>query len=173
MKLLTDINDMYVIYPDAKIWNRKVNRVMTPRIEKNGYLSIALRDGVGGRKQYSLHRLVAKAFIPNHNNKKEVNHIDGNKLNNNVENLEWCTRAENIQHSYLTGLRSGVNKGNFKKSYYNSKSILLTNLDSGKELGFFSIKDCARSFGVGKSVIQKALKRGRYKGWNIKINSNK
>ena len=55
----------------------------------------------------SLHRLVAKAFLPNPDNKKTVNHIDGNKANNRVENLEWVTYSENLLHAYSTGLKQG------------------------------------------------------------------
>lgn len=67
--------------------------------------------------QYKIHRLVALAFIPNNENKKEVNHIDGNKLNNHVENLEWCTRQENIEHCILNKLQKpfkGEEIGNSK-----------------------------------------------------------
>lgn len=66
---------------------------------------------------YKIHRLVALAFIPNNENKKEVNHIDGNKLNNHVENLEWCTRQENIEHCILNKLQKpfkGEEIGNSK-----------------------------------------------------------
>ena len=66
-------------------------------------------------KMYSrrVHRLVANAFIKNTKNYKEVNHIDGNKKNNKVENLEWCNRSQNMQHA----VRLGLKPKKYKKEY--------------------------------------------------------
>lgn len=69
-----------------------------------GYMSVVLTSN-NKSKTFLVHRLVAKTFITNIENKPEVNHKDGNKLNNCVENLEWCTKSENIQHAFDTGLK--------------------------------------------------------------------
>ena len=70
---------------------------------RKGYIRVALsKDDT--TKHIDIHRLVAQAFIPNPENKPEVNHIDGDKSNNEVSNLEWCTRKENMNHAKNTGL---------------------------------------------------------------------
>lgn len=66
---------------------------------KNGYLYVELSRG-GIAKKYYLHRLIAEAFVLNPNNLPEINHIDENKENNSIENLEWCTHQENTRHSF-------------------------------------------------------------------------
>lgn len=71
--------------------------IKKPFISKKGYHSIQLRK-LGSNKNFRIHRLVAQAFIPNPENKPEVNHLDTIKSNNFVENLEWCTNLENVEH---------------------------------------------------------------------------
>lgn len=75
--------------------------------EKGGYLKVRFKEKQIGRN-YRVHILVAKAFIPNPENKLEVNHKDGDKHNNHVDNLEWSTRSENMKHAYDNGLLTGV-----------------------------------------------------------------
>lgn len=82
---------------------RVVNGVETELAQrcKGGYKYVKIKT-----KEYLTHRLIATAFIDNPNNKPEVNHIDGNKDNNNVSNLEWVTHSENVKHAWDTGLRN-------------------------------------------------------------------
>ena len=70
-------------------------------LDKDGYRYVVLSNWFLKKKTLYIHRIVAKAFIPNPENKPEVNHIDFNKQNNNVENLEWVTRIENMNHYKL------------------------------------------------------------------------
>ena len=81
-----------------------IGRIMPQTIQRSGYHYVMLH--VNNKPTCRrVHRLVAKAFIPNPDNLPEINHIDGNKDNNQVSNLEWCTRSHNVKHSFDTGLK--------------------------------------------------------------------
>lgn len=84
----------YYIFTTGQVWSTKRNKFLQPFIT-NKYLKVSLINN-NGRKDKTIHRLVAEAFLPNPNNYDTINHIDENKMNNNVENLEWCSRRENI-----------------------------------------------------------------------------
>lgn len=93
--------------------NRQTSRFIKGVILKpvlvRGYQAVTMSKN-GHARLMKIHRLVAKAFIPNPNNKTQVNHKDGNKLNNCMENLEWCTSLENQMHAIHTGLKTGMEK---------------------------------------------------------------
>lgn len=89
--------------------NRGVDMIMSPMIGGGGGRYRAISFSVKGKiKKYFIHRLVAKAFIPNPALYREVNHLDGNPSNNCVENLEWCDKRHNHLHAYATGLQKPI-----------------------------------------------------------------
>lgn len=82
-------------------------KILKSKLDNHGYLRIGLTKN-NKQKFYLIHRLVAIAFLPNQNNYPIINHIDGNPLNNYIENLEWCTYSYNIKHAYNNGLKKGI-----------------------------------------------------------------
>lgn len=114
-------------------------RELTTHINNRGYKAVCLR-----KTTYMVHRLVAQAFIDNPDNKPVVNHIDGNKLNNDVCNLEWCTVAENNAHARKTGLH--VQAKNHKISYKSpeAKKKALANLKDKSKLTPDQVRYCRR-----------------------------
>lgn len=103
-------------------WGSKTESKVPIKINKdrNGYLKCDLIQYGGKRKGCLLHRLVAQTFIPNPNGYKEINHIDGNKENNNINNLEWCSRSYNIRHAIDTGLLRPCQG----KTHFRSKPVM-------------------------------------------------
>lgn len=98
--------DKYYISNTGRIYSRYYNRLLNPNISRYGYKYCHLSQVNNPKVKFALiHRLVALAFVPNPYNKDTVNHINGDKLNNNFDNLEWVTSAENTRHAINTGLR--------------------------------------------------------------------
>jgi len=87
-----------IVYKDGRVWSKHYERFVKPCKLKNGYLQIGLN-----RKKMYLHRLIAQTFISNPHNLPEIDHIDNNKENCAVENLQWCTRRDNMQKAWKEG----------------------------------------------------------------------
>ena len=104
--------------------------ILKPVKFSNGYLNVNLKG-----KFIGVHRLVALTFLENKNNLPIVNHKDGNKTNNNINNLEWCTASENLSHAYKTGLKIATSNHLKKKILqYDKKRNFIKEWESTKEI---------------------------------------
>lgn len=117
-KIIPDTNGKYEVSTFGNVRSIKTKKIRKPVMIGNVFKKRypAVRIPINGKWSTQLtHRLVALAFIPKINGKDFVNHIDGNRINSNILNLEWCTTKENIHHAWQTGLckdRGVFRKGN-------------------------------------------------------------
>ena len=129
-------------------------KILKPSLCAFDYLKINLRLN-NTPKTEKLHRLVAKAFIPNPENKPQINHKDGNKQNNRVDNLEWCTDRENKQHAVRMGLHTvlkGEDNPNAKLTWKQANSIR-----KEYKKGNTTHKKLGKKYSIGKSRIGEIL----------------
>ena len=146
----------------AKTKSATGTRLLTIRKSKYGYCWVNVR--IGEKTNHFLHRLVAKVFIPNPENKPEVNHIDGDKTNNCVNNLEWCTSSENKKHAVDTGLTTqGEKNAKAKLTKDEVRRIVEMYRRSEYELGVVTFSDLARKNNVTPGVIREIITRKSYK----------
>lgn len=142
-------NPNYSVSNDGLVKSDKRNKIKDQRLGTTGYSIVDLYDGEGTRRTCRVHRLVAESFIDNPECKEEINHLDGIKTNNNVENLEWATKSENMLHAYATGLNPHhASYGMLGKKNPNAgrhgKPVRV--IETGEE--FDSIIECANSLGI-------------------------
>ena len=147
------IKENYVVYNDGTIFSLQNKMFMTP-INNNGYLSVKMAG-----KLESIHRLVGELFIPNPHNKKEINHIDGDKTNNKVENLEWNNPSENIQHKIhqLGKDHRGSKNGMAKLTLEDTEKIKLL-YQAG-----YSQNKLGEMFGISQGKISNVVNGKSYK----------
>lgn len=132
----------YLVFSNGDIFNLDGHK-MSPSIDRNGYL-----HGLINGRNCSYHRIIAECFVPNTYNKPDINHINGIKTDNRAENLEWCTRSENIIHAYQTGLEQPVIGTNNHNSKLNDELVRYIRKSNKSNYGL------AKELGVDPSTIR-------------------
>jgi hypothetical protein len=141
-------------------------KILSPGDDGLGYRQVGIwKNGKG--KMVKVHRLVCMAFIPNPEDKPHINHKDGNKSNNVVSNLEWCTRSENLKHAWDTGLSENVKKALDKIHTASMTPIVAIDRRTGKKIIFPSVNEAARQLNVDAPKISACIlgKRQSHKGY--------
>lgn len=131
-------NPAYEVSDCGRIRNKKTGRILKTNLNDKGYPILTLRKN-NRQMTTNVHRVVAESFYDGDHYGLDVNHIDGNKTNNKLNNLEFCSRQENIQHAFRNGLKKP------------SRQIRIRVVETGEE--FESIRACARAIGCDQSMI--------------------
>lgn len=153
----------YRIYPDGRIYSEFINRFISPTFDSGKYLQVTLVNDDGERKTIKVHRLVASAFLPNLDEKREINHKDFDKTNNSVENLEWCDRDYNVQYNF--------NHRDYTEQIEKMSPLMKEQVLVIPELvnQGFSIKLISKLFHVGHITIRNIIAHRTWKTLNLKF----
>lgn len=158
-KEIVAYNGMYSVSNTGLIRNNKTNKILKQTVIKTGYLTVTVKpNGRSSKcKCFRVHREIAKAFIENPENKRTVNHKNGNKLDNNISNLEWNTYRENIIHAYDNNLIK------FKTGYDSPLSVLTPEFVDMIRKEYiprdrkFGLRALGRKYGVPHNTLSNAL----------------
>ena len=142
---------------DINYGYKECDKIKKLILHQTGCYVVSLYSGNGKYKTKRVHRLVAEAFLEKIENKNQVNHKDGNRLNNNLDNLEWCNGSENILHSYRVLGRKNAMLGKVGKLHKLSKPIRITNINTKEVFNFESINLSLNKLGISKTSIYRAL----------------
>lgn len=156
---LVSNSSTYEISNFGRFRNKKTKRILKLHMDGSGYLQHSYRDDYGVLHYGRINRLVALAFISNPENKPTVNHIDGIKTNNRVDNLEWATREEQMIHAYKLGLKKpmrGINHPSHKLSKEDVLYIREHYKAHDKEFGMIPL---TKKFGVSEATIKRVAKK--------------
>ena len=153
----------YFVNEQGDVFSTKFNKVRKLNgIDTNGYLMIAICNN-NKVKQMSVHRLIAETFIPNPENKPEVNHKNGIKSDNRVQNLEWNTRKENVDHAILNGLLDNRGEKCGTSKLTEKQVVQIRELYAQKKHNKITCRKLAKMFGVSFVQISNIINN---KVWN-------
>ena len=153
---IEEFDGLYQASNLGRIRNKKTERILKCQKNKKGYLVVGLRKN-NTQITRQVHRLVAKTFIPNPENKPQVNHKDGNKEDCCISNLEWNTNGENGKHAYDTGLR----KKRIGKEHFKAKTVEQYDLEGNLVKIWNSIADIERQLNIKHTNICMCCKGNR------------
>src|SRR5690606_37998883 len=152
---IVEFGEYYEVSNMGAIRNTKSGRILKPKVNKNGYVEVVFTVN-RKQKTYKLHRLVALAFIPNIENKPQVNHKDGNKLNCKYDNLEWSTNSENQKHARLIGLNGEIGESHSHAKLTESDVLKIRDMYDGGE---YTYDDLSKLFNISNSHIGAIINR--------------
>ena len=132
----------YLISSKGYVLSKLSGKIIAPDVNSAGYFRVTANDH-GKRDRQFLHRLVAKAFLPNPENLPQVNHKDGDKQNNAVENLEWCSMSDNMKHRYVE----------LNCKIWNSRAVVMIDKDGHEIARFESCQQAGREMGLNPHNI--------------------
>lgn len=161
--ILTD----YEIDEQGQIYSHKTNKFLTGYVDNTGYITVLLTVD-GKKKNYLVHRLVAQTFIPNKDNLPIVNHKDGNKLNNSVDNLEWVTQSQNRTHAIQTKI-SDLAYGKRNKSQIDINDI--DNWKQYKDTNYYISKDGQVWNSKTKILLKQTPNQSGYIRYTLRIDN--
>lgn len=136
----------FLVDDDLNIYSRLTGRKLTPYIGSDGYMQVQYKKENGKPHHQRVHVIYAHCFIPNPNHYKYINHIDSDKLNNSLDNLEWCTNSYNVQHGWDNGNRT----------HKNNTGVLVKNNDNIVEV-YKSIRECGRELHLDRHKVARVL----------------
>jgi hypothetical protein len=141
-------NPDYAVTRTGRVYSHKSGKwkELKPQFDTDGYSQVRLWNNGSNRLTF-VHRIIAETFIPKPNGCTEINHIDGDKRNNDALNLEWCSRRDNIMHAHDTGLIK------------TRTPVVAIDLNTNEKTVFKGQHDAARSLGINQGNINHALKR--------------
>jgi hypothetical protein len=155
-------NGLFSISNFGNLKNNKTQRNLAITIGKTGYKQVATKIGgrAGRNRLFKIHRELAIAFLPNPDNLPQVNHKDGDKLNNSLDNLEWCTAQYNTQHAVSHGLLVNAKGHEHPQSKLSKedREFILNNYSRYNKN--YTGRALAERFGVDKMQIYRTIKRG-------------
>jgi len=167
LKDVIGFEDLYKIDERGKLHSNPrqgtKGKIIKGSITKHGYLRYGLKTKNKKQVNRFAHVLVAMAFIPNPDNLKEVNHEDGDKLNNSVTNLKWCTRSYNVKHAYDTGIKQAnprLGEAHPGSKLNNETVMLIRNEYKGKNT---SHQKLGIKYGVSAGVIGRIVNNKSWK----------